>query len=91
MNVPVRGGVNRTTNDSPGDQRRDPLTGAAQSVHAVVVALELHAMPVDGGAFRQPVDERDLDWFAALSAPASVREGARDRWHRVLSPARTNP
>ena len=45
---------------------------AAPAVHAVVVALELHAVPVNRRRFRQPVDERDLDRLAALAAPASV-------------------
>ena len=50
MNVPVRGGVKRTTNVSPGSMSGvTPRTGAAPAVHAVVVAVELHAVPVDRG------------------------------------------
>ena len=66
MNVPVRGGVNRTTNECSGSMigaRRWPA--AAPAVHTVVEAVELHAVPVKGSAFSQAIDHGDLDRLVA--------------------------
>jgi anti-sigma-K factor RskA len=48
------------------DERRQTLARAAPAVDAVVVAFQLHAVPVDRGCFRQPVDESNLHWLSAM-------------------------
>ena len=48
------------------DERRHAEPRAAEAVHAVVVAVELHAVPVNGRRFRQSIHQRDLDRLAAL-------------------------
>jgi len=52
------------------DQWRQPLTIAAPPVHAVVVAVELDAVPVQGSRFSQAIDHGDLD---RVSAPQDDR------------------
>ena len=81
MNVPVRGGVNRTANDSAWlDQRREARAYAAPPVHAIVVALELHAMPMNRGALGQSIDDGDLDGFAAAQHNRRPRHRYGARW-----------
>jgi hypothetical protein len=48
------------------DERRQSLARAAPAVDAVVVTFQLHAVPVDRGCFRQPVDERNLHWLSSM-------------------------
>ena len=66
MNVPARGGVNRTTNVRSGSIiGASALTAAAPPVHAVVVAVELDAVPVERRRFSQAIDHGDLDGLPA--------------------------
>ena len=50
----------------PGfDGRRDMAGLSAKTGHAIVIALKLDAMPMNGCRLRHPVDQRDLHRFAA--------------------------
>ncbi len=84
------GARRRETNDEGAariDHRRDPPMGAAPSVHAVVKAVELDTVPVNGGGFGETVDQRDLHGLA--SAQHDRRAGNVHRagrwWHGAFA------
>ena len=67
MNVPARGGVQRTVSESPGAiGGRMCLPRSAPPRHAVGIALELDAVPVHGGGLAGLVDDRDRHALAPL-------------------------
>ena len=78
MNVPLRGGVNSATNESPGSIVGASLAAPAPVRHAVAVRRHLDPVPVHSGRRPHPVDDRDAHRLAALEH----QERARDR-HRV--------
>ena len=66
------------------DHRRQLALAAAPVVHAVVVGVELHSMPVHRGGLAEAVHHRDLHWFSAF-------QHERRPWYGCRSERGRNP
>ncbi len=77
MNVPDRGGVKRASNDVARRDRRAPtrVPTPRKARDAVVVALELDAVPVHRRRLCELVDDRDAHRLAALEDDGAGRYG----------------